>query len=90
MLRRIPAAGCLLAVAACKGARASPSNSAPSNAFSDPTTPLAAFFGDSSSSSSFGSVFQAGGPLSSPTNGQIIFRTKTRNGVRGRLTALLK
>lgn len=89
MLRRIPAAGCLLAVAACKLAQASPSNNAPSNPFSDPTSPLAAFFGESSSSG-FGSLLPAGGPLSSPTNGQISFRTKTRNGVRGRLTAVLK
>ncbi|CAM9832184.1 unnamed protein product, partial [Ectocarpus fasciculatus] len=91
MLRRIPAAGCLLAVVACKVAQASPSNNAPSNPFSDPASPLAAFFGDSSSSSSsLGSVLQAGGALGSPTNGQISFRTKTRNGVRGRLTAVPK
>lgn len=64
---------------------ASPSNGGvPSSARGDRAAP--ALFGGSSSSSddrSIGSVLPAEGSLSSPTSGQISFRAKTGNGVRG-------
>lgn len=57
---------------------ASPSKSLPSNALGSPTA--STFVADSSTVSSAPGVPL---PLSSPTSGQISFRTKTRNGVRG-------
>lgn len=65
--------------------QANPSNTVPSSALGTPTAP--AFVADSGSST--GGNVPAGVPLSSPTtsSGQISFRTKTRNGVRGAASA---
>lgn len=59
--------------------QASPSSTVPSNALGSPTA--SAFIADNSISTS--AVSAAGVPLSSPTSGQISFRTKTRNGMGG-------
>lgn len=65
--------------------QASPSGTVPSNAAGTPTAP--AFVADSGGSTG-SNVVSAGVPLSSPTSGQISFRTKTRNGVRGAAPAM--
>lgn len=68
--------------------QASPSNTVPANALGNPTA--SAFVANSSSSSSSSVSAGLGVPLSSPTSGQISFRTKTRNGVRGAVCVLVR
>eukprot|EP00903_Cladosiphon_okamuranus_P018570 g17093.t1 len=77
--RKVVVAAVIYAARCCT--QASPSNTVPSSALCTPTAP--AFVADSGSSAEGG--VSAGVPLSSPTIGQISFRTKTRNGVRGLL-----